>query len=86
MIADENLLLQVLGFNLQITHFQVLIVEASQNHLFKDLNELYQFAYKISSEVNRLTMLCVEYPSPILACVAINLAAIFKRIAVSWFW
>lgn len=85
LIRDENLLLQVLGFaSLGIVHFQVLIVESSQHPIVGTSKELYTSAYKISSEINRLTMLCVEFSSPILACVSIYLASVYQGIIVSF--
>jgi hypothetical protein len=75
----------VLGFNLKIDHFQVHVVTASQRPIKGTSKTLYTNAYKIASEMNRLTMLCVEFPAPILASVAIYLAASYQRIAVSRF-
>ncbi|KAJ6223030.1 hypothetical protein RDWZM_001575 [Blomia tropicalis] len=88
LICDENLLLQVLGFNLQIQHFQVVIVQScsGQKLIEGTTKDLYTTAYKISSEINRLTMLCVEYPSPILACIAIYLASVFQGITLPDGW
>lgn len=79
LIRDENQLLQVLGFDgLGVRHFQVLIVESSSQTPITGFSKaMYSNAYKIASEMNRLTMLCVQYPSHILACVAIFLASLY---------
>lgn len=85
LIRDENQILQVLGFeSLGISHFQVLIVESSMQTPITNFSKaMYSNAYKIATEINRLTMLCVEYPSHILACVAIYLASVYHGIVVS---
>ncbi|XP_027202018.2 uncharacterized protein LOC113795975 isoform X2 [Dermatophagoides pteronyssinus] len=88
LIMDENLMIQLLGFdNLRVTHFQVLVVESySRNPIQGTTQELYTAAYQIASELNRLTTLCLEYPAPFLAAVSIYLAACYKTIRLPDDW
>lgn len=82
LIVDENLLLRVLGFNLQVKHFQVLIVTASQNPIEGTSKQFYANAYKVALDVNRLTTLCLQYSAPMLACVTLYLAACYTKVKV----
>lgn len=72
----------MLGFHLQVTHSQVIIVEASQVRIPDTERDMYTAAFQIASEINRLTTLCVQYSSALLACVSIYLAACYKCITV----
>nr|XP_046910271.1 cyclin-T-like [Dermatophagoides farinae] len=88
LILDENLMIQLLGFdNLRVTHFQVLVVESySRNPIAGTTQELYTAAYQIASELNRLSTLCLEYTAPFLAAVSIYLAACYKTIRLPDDW
>lgn len=87
LIKDENYLLQVLGFELRVTHHQVLVVECySKNPIPGTTQELYTSAYQIASELNRLTTLCLQYPAYFLASVSIYLAACYKMVMLPDDW
>lgn len=84
LIGDENLLLQVLGFHLTIQHMHTLIIKISQQPIKGTSKELYLSTFQLANEINRITLMCVEYEPDVLAMVALYLAATFKGITVIW--
>ena len=72
LVANENILLQTLGFDVAIDHPHTHVVRCCQ--LVKASKELAQTSYFMATNSLHLTTMCLRYPPTVVACVCIHLA------------
>ena len=73
VVANENILLQTLGFDLAVDHPHLYVVNNCQR--FKFSKELARASYFMATNSLHLTTFCLRIPPKIVACVCINLAS-----------
>jgi cyclin T len=90
LLANENVLLETFGFDMNIIHPHIYITKGCQ--LFKASKELFQTAYLLATNSLHLTTLCLRYQPSMVACVCIQLACIWSKYKIpdseqekSWF-
>ena len=72
LVANENILLQTLGFDVAIDHPHTHVVRCCQ--LVKASKELAQTSYFMATNSLHLTTMCLRYRPTVVACVCIHLA------------
>ncbi|XP_067687687.1 cyclin-T2-like isoform X1 [Haliotis asinina] len=83
LVVNENILLQSLGFDIQVDHPHTHVVKTCQ--LVRASKDLAQTSYFLATNSLHLTTMCLQYKPTIVACVCIHLASKWSEyeIAVS---
>lgn len=73
IIANENLLLQTLGFDLDVYHSHTKVISCSDYSGIPDT--LTRYAYELATNSLHFTTMCLEYNDATIACICIHLAS-----------
>ncbi|XP_041371631.1 cyclin-T2-like isoform X2 [Gigantopelta aegis] len=91
LVTNENILLQTLGFDMQVDHPHSTVVRTSQ--LVKAHKDLAQTSYFLATNSLHLTTMCLQYKPSVVACVCIYLASKWSEYEIQeshegkdWFW
>lgn len=80
LVANENLLLQTLGFEMKLDHPHASIITCCQ--LVRASKELTHVAYNFATLSLQLTTLCLLYKPSIVACVCIHVACKWSKVEI----
>lgn len=79
LIANENLLLQTLGFDLIVAHPHTLVVTCGE--MVGAPKSVTRLAYELVTNSLHFTTMCLKYKPTTVACVCLHIA--FKRFSLS---
>lgn len=79
LVANENLLLQTLGFDLIVTHPHTSVITCGD--LIGAQKSVTKLAYELATNSLHFTTMCLEYNPTTVACVCLHIA--FKRFSLS---
>ena len=77
LVTNENLLLQTLGFDVNVVHPHTHVVKYCQ--ILKTQKDLAHTSYFMATNSLHLTTMCLRYPPTIVACVCIHLACKWSK-------
>lgn len=77
LVTNENVILQTLGFDVQIEHPHKSVVNCC--NLVKASKDLAQSSYFMATNSLHLTTFCLQYKPTVVACVCIHLACMWSN-------